>query len=116
MTTLRMAHAYALAAVVLTAFGQVLVKQASTRAATGLGIFTSWRLVVGYAFLFGMTLLTQLALHDMTLGELSVWITLTYPLTIGLSAVWLKERVGRRELVGLAILVVGLVVFGTADG
>lgn len=109
-----MAHVYVLLAVVLTGVGQVLVKQASTRAATSVRIFTSGRLIVGYAFLFGMTLLTQLALHDMTLGELSAWITLTYPVTLGLSALWLGEPVGRRELLGLGVLVVGLVVFATA--
>ncbi|HBQ14176.1 MAG: hypothetical protein EVA89_24830 [Sandaracinaceae bacterium] len=114
MSALGLAHVYVLGAVAMTGVGQVLVKQASTRAETGLRIFTSWRLVLGYTFLFGMTLLTQLALHDMTLRELSVWITLTYPLTIGLSALWLEERVGLRELLGLAVLVVGLVVFSLA--
>ena len=114
MSPLGPAHAYVLAAVLMTGLGQVLVKQASTRASSGLRIFTSWRLIVGYAFLFGMTLLTQLALHGMTLRELSVWITLTYPLTIGLSALWLKEKVGLRELLGLLVLVAGLVVFAAA--
>lgn len=110
-----LAQGYAIAAVVMTGVGQVLVKQASTRATSGVRIFTSWRLIVGYAFLFGMTLLTQLALHDMTLRELSVWITLTYPLTIGLSALWLREPVGGRELAGLLVLIAGLLVFAGAD-
>jgi drug/metabolite transporter (DMT)-like permease len=105
-----------LIAVLLTGIGQVLVKQASTAASGALRIFANWRLIVGYAMLFGMTLLIGYALRGLTVREVAALQTLNYPVTIGLSAWWLRENLGRREAVGVALLVIGLLVFASGGG
>lgn len=102
-------------AIVLTGLGQVLVKQASTRSRSTVGIFFDPRLVAGYAMLLGVTLLVGFALREIPMRELSAWQTLTYPATIGLSVLMLRERLGRREAWGLALLVLGLAIFVTAE-
>ena len=103
-----------LLAVLLTGVGQVFVKKASVAATTRLRIFANWRLILGYTVLFGQTMTLGYALRGMPLGEVAAWQTLTFPVTTVMGAIWLGEGFGRREAVGLGLLVVGLVVFAMA--
>lgn len=112
--TLGWGHLFVLLAVGLNALGQVVLRRESARASSDARIFRRWRLGLGYLSLAGMTIATQLALTHLTLRELSAWITLSYPATLGLGALWLGERIGRREAAGLALIVGGLVLFALA--
>lgn len=101
-------------AVLLTGIGQVMVKQASVAATTRLRIFSNWRLIVGYAVLFAQTLTLGYALRGMSLGDVAAWQTLSFPMTAVMGRLWLGERFGGRQALGLGLLVVGLIIFGTA--
>ena len=105
-------YALALAAVVLTAVSQILLKAGASRLDRGLlRSFLDARTLSAYAIFVGVTVLNLLAYRVVPLKSAAFLLPLTLVLVAALSAALLGERPTRAQWIGMACVILGIAVF-----
>ena len=100
-------------AVILAAFGQIMLKLgASTSGTKMMGVlhFNLW-VLAGLCAMFFSMLLTVRALSVIPLRDMSFIIPTIYILVPILSRIFLKERLSRKTILGTIILISGIILF-----
>ena len=73
--------------------------------------FLNWRVILGYALLFGTTIINVFAYRGVEL-KVTPMIESTGIIWVTILAVWfLKERPSKRALLSIAVTVIGIIVF-----
>ena len=100
-------------AIVLSAFGQALLKLGSvrTRDASFLAGLLHLHSLSGYALFFVATILSTFGLSRMPLKYGAALLPLGYVLVGALSYLFFHERLAVRQLVGALVIVSGIIVF-----
>jgi drug/metabolite transporter (DMT)-like permease len=99
--------------VILAAVGQVLMKKGAVRGTRG-GIVYSFLDVytlAGYTLMFTSTITSTVALKVLPLKLTVALLPLGYLIVVLLSVTLLGERLRRTQVLGLAIIVVGIFLF-----
>jgi drug/metabolite transporter (DMT)-like permease len=99
-----------LAAVVLTASAQLLLKRGARPDRRLLAALISPWSVAGYALLLAVTILNVYALTAVPLRTLTAWSAASYPLVLLASGRLLGERIDRRAALATLMVVAGIVV------
>ena len=98
--------------VVVVSFSQVLLKKSATipypnRLREYLNVYV----ISGYAIAFLSSFLTMLAFRQVSLSLGAILMALEYIFVAILSRLFFREKIGRRKLAGLALIILGAVVF-----
>lgn len=98
--------------VLIAAMSQILLKKAAVKP------YDKWykqylnvRVIVAYAAFVLSSLLSVLALRILPLSLMPLWNSASYVFVTLFAYLFMKERPGRRKLVGLAVILFGIVVF-----
>ena len=102
-------------AVLLTGISQVLLKIGSAhhgkRKNSVLDAYLNLPALIGYGLLLCVTVICVIALKEIPLKVLYAIASLNLVVVVGLSWGVLKERVTRKMVVGMVMIVLGIVVF-----
>ena len=73
--------------------------------------FFNWRVILAYGGILVSTLFSAISLRILPLSMTAVWNAYSQILVFALSVSILDEKITKRSIIGLAIIVVGIVVF-----
>lgn len=101
-----------LGSITVACFSQILLKKAATKHYERfIDQYLNWPVVIAYALFFLSTVLTTFGYRGLPLSATPVFNALSQILVSLLAFLLLKERPGRRKLIGLAIVIAGIVIF-----
>ena len=106
-----------LAAVVMTAFGQLFMKLGALRGRghSLIRSFTDPFTVLGYAFMLGTTVVSTIALRTLPLHLTVSLLPLSYIVVIVLSVAVLHERMQRHHVGGMLLILIGVIIFNVGS-
>ena len=97
--------------IVLTALSQVLLKAGARNKKKVLHSFLNPGTLAGYSLFLVVTLLNVFAMKKIPLRTMTAASSITYVLTLVLGYRLLQERVSARMVAGVALIVIGVVVY-----
>ena len=95
----------------VVAFSHILLKRSANRNYKGLKIFLNGETIVGYFIFFGITLAIVYLYRYIELSTAALLETLSYVFVPALSWFFFKEKLTRHQIVGIAFIISGIVVF-----
>lgn len=112
MEWMNISYFLAFLAVFVASVSQILLKQsAQVEHKNIIFKFLNWRVILGYALMFGTTIINVFAYRGVELKVTPmiestgiIWVTI-------LAVFWLGERPSRRALLSIAVTIVGIIVF-----
>ncbi len=112
MEWMNISYVLAFLAVFVASVSQILLKQsAQIEHKNIIYKFLNWRVILGYALLFGTTIINVFAYRGVEL-KVTPMIESTGIIWVTILAVWfLKERPSKRALLSIAVTVIGIIVF-----
>ena len=103
---------FMVAAVVISSFSQILLKKsAGQKHASFLKEYLNLWVIAGYGMMVLSTLATILAYRGMDYKNGPIIESLGYILVMVLSFLILKERIGKRKLIGYGLILMGVIIF-----
>lgn len=103
-----------LVGIVITSLSQILLRSGAVRGETWVKSILNVRVITGYMFFFGVTILNLYALKEIPFKVLSAWVSLPYILTPLLAFLLLKERLHRNNIIGGIFIILGITLFSLA--
>lgn len=98
--------------VFVSSVSQVLLKKSAQETHKNrLAEYLDPRVIIAYAIFFGATLLTVVALRVVPVSMGTVLESSGYLFVTVLGVIFLKEKVSRRKLAGLLIIVAGILIY-----
>lgn len=98
--------------VTIAAFSQLFLKTSANKTYTSWWRqLVNWRVILAYAVFLVSTLCSLFALRVLPLTFSGLWSAFSQLLVFTLSILVLKEKVTKRAVIGVAIIVVGIFVF-----
>lgn len=99
-------------AVFVASVSQILLKQSAQMEHKNILFkFLNWRVILGYALMFGTTIINVFAYRGVELKVTPmiestgiIWVTI-------LAVFWLGERPSKRALLSIAVTILGIIVF-----
>ena len=112
MEWMSISYVLAFLAVFVASVSQILLKQSAQMEHKKIIYkFLNWRVILGYALLFGTTIINVFAYRGVEL-KVTPMIESTGIIWVTVLAVWfLKERPSKRALLSIAVTVIGIIVF-----
>ena len=112
MEWMKISYVLAFLAVFVASVSQILLKQSAQMEHKNIIYkFLNWRVILGYALLFGTTIINVFAYRGVEL-KVTPMIESTGIIWVTILAVWfLKERPSKRALLSIAVTVIGIIVF-----
>ena len=112
MEWMNISYVLAFLAVFVASVSQILLKQSAQMEHKNIIYkFLNWRVILGYALLFGTTIINVFAYLGVEL-KVTPMIESTGIIWVTILAVWfLKERPSKRALLSIAVTVIGIIVF-----
>ena len=112
MEWMSISYVLAFLAVFVASVSQILLKQSAQMEHKDIIYkFLNWRVILGYALLFGTTIINVFAYRGVEL-KVTPMIESTGIIWVTILAVWfLKERPSKRALLSIAVTVIGIIVF-----
>lgn len=112
MEWMSISYVLAFLAVFVASVSQILLKQSAQMEHKNIIYkFLNWRVILGYALLFGTTIINVFAYRGVEL-KVTPMIESTGIIWVTILAVWfLKERPSKRALLSIAVTVIGIIVF-----
>lgn len=112
MEWMNISYFLAFLAVFVASVSQILLKQSAQMEHKNIIFkFLNWRVILGYALMFGTTIINVFAYRGVELKVTPmiestgiIWVTI-------LAVFWLGERPSRRALLSIAVTIVGIIVF-----
>ena len=112
MEWMNISYVLAFLSVFVASISQILLKQSAQAEHKNIIYkFLNWRVILGYALLFGTTIINVFAYRGVELKVTPmiestgiIWVTI-------LAVFWLGERPSRRALLSIAVTVAGIIVF-----
>ncbi len=98
-------------AVLLTGFAQVLLKKGSRSQHGLLSMYLNFYTLTGYVVMFCVTLLNLYIYRYLDVKYGVIFLPFTFVTVSVLSYLLLKERLGAMQVVGSAIVILGVIVF-----
>lgn len=100
-------------AVFVASLSQILLKtSANHEYDSKIQEYLNWKVLVAYCMFFGSSLLIVLAYRIVPLSLGPVLESIGYVFVAILSFAFLKERLGRKKILGLVLIVIGVIVSG----
>lgn len=105
-------YLYLAASVSVASFSQILLKKGAMKQYDSFirEYLNPW-VISGYAFMFGSVFLSIMGLRKLDFLNAPVVESLGYVLVPVLSALFFKEKLTRRKLVGIGCIVAGMLIF-----
>lgn len=101
-----------LVSVFLSSISQVLLKKAALRPHKNMWEeYTDVRVIIGYLIFFGCTLLTMLSYRGVPYRYGPVFESTGYIYVTFFGSIFFQEKITRKKLISLAMIVTGIVVF-----
>ncbi|MGN0596117.1 MAG: EamA family transporter [Ruminiclostridium sp.] len=98
--------------VVVSAFSQILLKKsAQKRYDSIIKEYLNPQVIIAYAMFFGCTLLSVIAMKVVPLSMSPIIESTSYIITPLLSFLILGEKATKKQLLGMAVIVIGIIVF-----
>ncbi len=112
MEWMNISYVLAFLAVFVASVSQILLKQSAQMEHKNIIYkFLNWRVILGYALLFGTTIINVFAYRGVEL-KVTPMIESTGIIWVTILAIWfLKERPSKRALLSIAVTVIGIIVF-----
>ena len=101
-----------LCSVFISSVSQVLLKSsANRRHSSVLGEYLNIKVIVAYTMFFGSTLITILAYRYVPLSLGGILESTGYIFVAVLSYLFLHEKISKRKMTGLGMILIGIIVF-----
>lgn len=101
-----------LAGVFFSAVSQILLKKEAVREHKNfLAEYLNFRVIFSYAVFFGCTLLSMLAYRGIPMNWGPVLETTGYVFVTVLGAIFLGERITRKKVIALAVIIAGILIY-----
>ena len=101
-----------LLSVFVSSVSQVLLKKsADSKHKTRLAEYLNWRVILAYSLFIAATMITVLALRYIPVSLGVILESSGYIFVTILGVLFLKERVSRRKVVGLMIILCGIIIY-----
>lgn len=98
--------------VIIAGFSQIILKQAAQKK------YSHWifqylnvRVILGYGIMVASTLCTVYAYRTIPLSMAPAWDALGQVVVVGLSYWILGEKISKKKLIGIAIIILGILIF-----
>ncbi len=93
--------------ILVSAFSQILLKKGSGKKNIYINKFT----IAGYIIMILATFLTLIAYRNVNLSLGQVLQALSFVFVILLSKIFLKEKISKRKILGIFIIILGILIF-----
>ena len=101
-----------LISVLISAISQILLKLGARKTyPSKLREYLNPYVIVGYGLFFGCTLISMYALKVVPLSMSPVLESTGYIFVSALSFLFLKEKLTRRQLIGIVLILIGIVIY-----
>lgn len=98
--------------VIISAIAQVLLKKsADVKRENIIKEYLNWKTILSYSIFFGATLCTVFSYKYLPLSFGPILGTLEYLFVAVLSYYFLKEKIKRKKLIGLFIIILGVCIY-----
>lgn len=99
--------------VFISSLSQILLKiSANEEHTSGITYMINWKVIVSYAVYFGVTLINTLFIYKgLQLSSISMLESFGYIFVPVLSWIFLKEKLQKRQIFGIVLIVAGVVLF-----
>ena len=98
--------------VFISSVSQILLKKSADHTHKNpLAEYLNPRVIIAYGFFFGATLISVIALKYVPVSLGTVFESTGYIFVTILGVIFLKERVSRRKLIGLGIILAGVLLY-----
>lgn len=98
--------------VFISSISQIMLKKSAQRAYTSkLKEYLNPLVIIAYGLFFGCTLITVYALKVVPLSMSPILEASGYIFVAVLSAVFLKERMTRQQVIGMAVILLGILIY-----
>ena len=98
--------------VFISSVSQILLKKSANDAHKNpIAEYLNPRVIIAYIFFFGATLVSVIAYKHVPVSLGTVFESTGYIFVTILGVVFLKERVSKRKLIGLTIILIGVVLY-----
>lgn len=94
-------------------FSQILLKNSANRSYNSfIASMLNWRVILAYVIFFGSMLINVTAMRcGLNLKELPVLEASSYIFVPILSMLFLREKIGKRELFAMSLIICGIITF-----
>lgn len=99
--------------VFISSASQILLKlSASEEHESSVNYFLNWKVILSYGIYFGVTLVNTLFIYKgLKLSEISLLESFGYIFVPVLSFFLLKEKITKKQLLGIVLIIIGVVIF-----
>lgn len=102
--------------VLVSSFAQILLKKSADRGYSGLRIFLNPETVIGYAIFLSVTFVIVLLYRYIELSAGTLIDSLGYVFITVLSSLILKERLTKKRILGISLILLGVTVYAVWGG
>lgn len=100
--------------VLIADFSQIILKVAATKSYKNwIKQYLNWRVILAYSIFFASTVCTVIAYRVVPLSMSPIWTAAGQIFVTVLSFVFLGEKPGKKKILGIAVIIVGLFVFSS---
>ena len=98
--------------VFISSVSQILLKKsANMEYESRLKEYLNWRVILAYTIFFGSAFITTLAFRYVTVGMGNILESLGYFFVVILSAIFLNEKISRKKVLGMLLVIIGVIIF-----
>ena len=97
--------------IIASGFSQVLLKKATNKGYSGIRTYLNKEVILGYGIYFLVTCLAIYLLRYLELMTVALLESLTYIIIPTLSFIFFKDKLNKKQFLGMALIVSGVIVF-----
>lgn len=103
---------YAALTVLISSFSQICLKSSANEKKTGIFVFLNLKVILAYFLFFGVTLINSAFIFkNIQLSSISLIETLGFVYVPILSFLILKEKISKRQVLGIILIIIGAIIF-----
>lgn len=103
---------YAAVTVLVSSVSQIFLKSSANDKKSGVLVFLNWKVIVAYFIFLSVTLINSIFIFkNIELSSISLIETLGFVYVPILSFVILKEKIKKRQIFGIILIIAGAIIF-----
>ena len=95
---------------------QIFLKKSADKPHSGIRVYFNRVVIISNVVFVGATLITVVLYKYIQLSTATLLSSTSYIFILVLSAIFLKEKISKRKLMGVAFIIAGIAVYAVFDG
>ena len=102
--------------VFLSSCTQIVLKKSASQQRSGIHVYFNKTVIISNVIFVGITLVAVVLYRYIQLSTATLLNSASYVFVLVLSAIFLKEKISKRKVVGITFILAGVAVYAVLDG